>query len=169
MKVLLIYPPLTFHKLDVSPIVKPVLIGLGYIGTVLAKADYKVKILDCLVSSYDCGRRINVDFTRFGLSDNQIMDEIKSFNPDIVGVSCMFTSYFMDAHNVARIVKEYNKEILVVFGGAHASTFPEAVMKDNNVDVVVIGEGETTIVELLDRYRNKLTFDGVKGIIHRVG
>jgi magnesium-protoporphyrin IX monomethyl ester (oxidative) cyclase len=80
----------------------------------------------------------------------------------------MFTSYFKDAHNIARIVREYNKDILVVFGGAHTSTFPEAVMKDENVDVIVIGEGEITICELLDAYKNRRNFDGIKGIMHRV-
>lgn len=167
MKVLLIYPPITLHKLDVSSSVKAVLIGLGYIGSVLQKAGYQVKILDCLKSSH-YNYSINANFRRSGLSDAQILNEIESFQPDVVGVSCMFTSYFKDAHNVAKIVKEYNKDILVVFGGAHTSTFPEAVMKDDNVDVTVIGEGEITICEVLDASKNKRNFDGIKGIIYRV-
>lgn len=167
MKVLLIYPPLTLHKLDVSPPSKSTLIGLGYVASVLQKAGYEVRILDCLVSSYN-NYPIDANFTRFGLSDIQIRDYIKSFEPDVIGISSMFTSYFKDAHNIARIAKEYNKDILVIFGGAHTSTFPEAVMKDNNVDVAVIGEGEITVLEILEHHKNKKKFDGIKGIIHRV-
>jgi magnesium-protoporphyrin IX monomethyl ester (oxidative) cyclase len=167
MKILLIYPPITLHKLDASQPVKSVVIGLAYIGGVLQKASYKVRILDCLVSS-QYFQQIDSNFRRYGLSDTEILEEIESFEPDVVGISCMFTSYFKDAHNIARLVKDYNKNILVIFGGAHASTFPEAVMKDNNVDITIIGEGEITICEVLDCYSNKKSFDGVKGIMHRL-
>lgn len=166
MKILLVYPPLTLYKTDVSEPAKAPLIGLGYIAAVLQNKGHKVKILDCIVST----RRkmvIEENFTRFGLSDSEIMDAIKSFEPDVVGVSCMFTSYFKDAHNVARIAKACDKNILVVFGGPHTSTFPEAVMKDENVDVGVIGEGEITVCELLERCKGGRNFDGVRGIIHR--
>lgn len=167
MKILLIYPPLTLHKLDVSDPSKGYLVGLGYIASVLQAEGHEVRILDCLVSSRD-GHYIDSNFSRFGLTDQRILDRIKDFNPDAVGVSCMFTSYFKDAHNVARIAKEYNKDILVVLGGAHASTFPEIVMKDANVDAVVIGEGENTIRELLKRHQDKKGFEGVQGIAHRI-
>lgn len=167
MKVLLIYPPLTLHKLDVSSPAKGTLIGLGYIAAVLQKKGHEVRILDCLVSSYD-KHDVDENFIRSGLSDKQITENIKAFNPDVVGVSSMFTSYFKNAHNIARLAKDFNKDILVVFGGAHSSTFPQSIMKDNNVDVVVIGEGENTVCELLDRYKEKKIFSGIKGIMHRL-
>ncbi len=78
------------HKLDVSPPAKSALIGLEYIGSVLKKTGYKVRTLDCLVSSY-YNYSIDSNFTRFGLSDTQILNKIKPFEPDVVGVSCMFT------------------------------------------------------------------------------
>jgi len=167
MKILLIYPPITKHNLDVSTPVKSTLVGLGYIGAVLQKAGHRVRIVDGMVSSYE-KHPISSEFTRFGLSDEEILREISSFQPEVVGISCMFTSYFKDAHNIAKMVKEFNRNILVVFGGAHASTFPEAVMKDKSVDVTIIGEGEITICEVLERYKNKQDFNGIKGIIHRV-
>lgn len=167
MKTLLIYPPITLHKLDSSTPSKPVLIGLGYVAAALQRKGYKVKILSCMPSS-NYSYSVDSDFTRFGLSDEQISSEIKAFNPDIVGISSMFTSYFKDAHNIARITKEYNRNILVVFGGTHASVFYEAVMKDSNVDIVVIGEGENTVCEVAERSRNKDTFTGTKGIVHRI-
>ena len=167
MKILLVYPPLTLHKLDVSSPAKSTLIGLGYIAAVLKKDGHEVRILDCLVSSYD-KHAVDANFIRSGLSDDEILKQIKDFNPDVVGISSMFTSYFKNAHNIAKLVKEYNKNILVVFGGAHSSTFPESVMKDKNVDIVVIGEGEDTICELIKRYKEKGNFFGTKGIMHRI-
>lgn len=167
MKVLLIYPPLTLHKLDVSTPSKSTLIGLGYIAAVLQKRGHEVKILDCLTTSF-YRHTIDSSFVRTGLLNSEILEYIKTFKPDVVGISCMFTSYFKNAHDIARIVKEYNKDILVVFGGAHASTFPELVMKDDNVDAVVVGEGEITICEVLERYNGKKDFTGVKGLLHRM-
>ncbi|OGX15656.1 MAG: hypothetical protein A2166_02685 [Omnitrophica WOR_2 bacterium RBG_13_41_10] len=166
MNILLIFPPITLYKFDVSTPTKSSLIGLGYIAAVLRMSDHTVKVLDCLVSS-GYSYPVDENFTRFGLSDTQILERIKSFNPDVVGISCMFTSYFKDAHTIAKIVKSYNKNILVIFGGAHATTFPDIVMKDNNVDLVVIGEGENTICEVLERYQEGKDFNGVKGIVYR--
>jgi len=163
MKILLIYPPITLHKSDVSSPAKSTLIGLGYVGAALKKAHHHVEIIDSLVSSH---RHYFIDstFTRYGLSDRDILEKVHTFAPHVVGISSMFTSYFKDAHNVARIVKKHNKNILVIFGGAHTTTFPDIVMKDYNVDLSVIGEGEITICEVLDRFRDKKDFHGVKGI-----
>lgn len=167
MKALLIYPPLTLHKSDVSMPAKSSLIGLGYLAAVLQKKGHQVKVLDCLASSRH-KHLLDANFTRIGLKDKEILKKIKAFAPDVVGISSMFTSYFKDAHNLARMVKKYNKNILVIFGGVHTSTFPEMVMEDKNVDVAVIGEGEITLCEVLERLKQKRSLRGVKGIIHRV-
>ncbi|MFC1521135.1 B12-binding domain-containing radical SAM protein [Elusimicrobiota bacterium] len=166
MKVLLIYPPITLHKLDVSPPSKSALLGLGYIASVLQKCGHTVKILDCMVSS-SYNFPVSSEFKRFGISDREIKKNIEEFSPDVVGVSCMFTSYFKDAHNVAKIVKEFKKDIFVVFGGAHASTFSEQTMKDDNIDVLVVGEGEKTVCEVLERYKDNKSMEGVKGTMYR--
>ncbi|MBM3255628.1 MAG: radical SAM protein, partial [Candidatus Omnitrophica bacterium] len=133
---------------------------------VLQKKGHEVRILDCLIRSSD-RRPIDQNFVRSGLSDSEIFKQVTLFKPDMVGISCMFTSYFKNAHDIARIIKGYDKDILVVFGGAHASTFPELVMKDENVDAVVVGEGEVTICEMLERHSLKKDFSGVKGLLHR--
>lgn len=167
MKILLVSPPITLHKLDLSQPLKPILIGLGYIASALRNKGHEVKILSCIPdSSYHSV--VNLNFTRYGLSDVQISEEIKSFAPDIVGISSMFTPYFKDGHNIARIVKEYKKNVLVVFGGVHASTFYNSTMKDTNVDLLVVGEGENTICEVAERFKNKDNFIGVKGLVHRI-
>ncbi len=168
MKVLLLYPPLTLHIKDVSPPSKSTLVGLGYLGSVVRDQGHEVRILDCLTSSYD-SHRLNDSFLRYGLLDDQIGDYLKSYTPDIVGVSAMFTPYLQDAHNVARIVKAWNQNCPVIFGGAHTSTFPDSVMKDANVDVAVIGEGEETLKELLLRYVARNPLKGIRGLMHRVG
>lgn len=166
MKILLVYPPVTLHRNDANPSSKSALIGLGYIAAMLEKNKYDVKILDCIPNS-DYRITINKDYKRSGLSDIDIKKQIIDFDPEIVGVSCMYTSYLHDAHNIAHLSKECDKNIFVVFGGSHASTFPNEVMKDNNVDCVVIGEGDYTMPEIADRIDKNQTLSGINGIFHR--
>jgi magnesium-protoporphyrin IX monomethyl ester (oxidative) cyclase len=146
--------------------------GLGYIAAVIRKAGHEVSVLNCLTASIGEGTSlaqhpIGSDFVRNGLTDNEILSRIVEAKPDAVGVTCMFTSYFKDAHDTACLVKAYNPRIPVIFGGAHTSTFPEVVMRDPNVDVAVVGEAELTIVEVLQRLQEGADLRGVQGVIHR--
>ncbi len=65
---------------------------------------------------------------------------------DLVGISTM-TASFPNALKIARIAKEYGA--YVVMGGYHPSALPEAVLKFDDVDAVVRGEGELTFKELI--------------------
>lgn len=174
MKVLLIYPPVTLHRLDVSGAQWCAPMGLAYVGTAIQQAGHEVDVVNCLTPDAPGNlkptpHRIDADFTRHGFTDDQIADAVRSGAPDLVGVACMYTPYSWDAHNVARIVKKVDPKIPVVFGGAHTSTFSDIVMRDENVDVAVVGEGEATICDVLDRYGHGRSLDGCEGIIHRTG
>jgi radical SAM superfamily enzyme YgiQ (UPF0313 family) len=105
--------------------------------------------------------------SRYGISDSQIREHLYDCNPDVIGVSSMYTQCFSDAHHIAHLADEECPGATVVFGGAHATTLPEIVLKDPNVDVVVIGEGEVTIVELLDHIANGQGYSRVEGIAYR--
>ena len=50
---------------------------------------------------------------------------------------------------VARIAKEHNGDTLVVLGGPHATLSTETALDCPDIDAAVLGEGETTLVELL--------------------
>ncbi len=165
MKVLLFYPPITMPKGDISDPSKSTLIGLGYIASMLIKYGYETIIIDGygdIKKSY-----IDDNWTRVGLTDTEVKEKISKFQPDVVGISCMFTPYYRDALNIARITKLCNPKILIVIGGSHVSSFPETLMKDQNVDCAVVGEGEYTLIEILERFKKKQSLDGVKGILHR--
>jgi len=72
---------------------------------------------------------------------------------DVVGISC-FTSERVNALRTAALVRQALPDAVVVMGGPHATLFPEQILCRGVVDVVVLGQGEATIVELaacLDR------------------
>jgi anaerobic magnesium-protoporphyrin IX monomethyl ester cyclase len=147
-RVLLIYPPLTTANKVVTPPIKAILIGLAYLGAVVRAKGHTVAIIDGILSTPQ-----NIKLTML------------AFKPDVVGISAMFTPYATDAHAMASLAKQTLPNCKVIFGGAHATTFPEDVIKDPNVDVIIVGEGEITICEVLDNLYN---LSGVKGIVHRL-
>lgn len=164
MKILLIYPPVTIYG---SGKVGPHLpLGLAYLGAYLEKEGYPVKILDALALGKD-NVKTRGKLTRFGLSPNQVRKEIKNFSPDIVGVSVMFTAFTDDAYEVAKLAKEVNPRIITVFGGAHVSINPKAILKNKNVDIAVKGEGEVTFLNLIRKLEKGKSLDKVTGITYR--
>lgn len=146
MKVLLVQPPLTSHPSSVGLPEPP--LGLAYLASFLEENGYKVAILDALALGMGKVEHQG-ELIRIGLADCDIRRYIEGFGPDIVGVSAPYSGLVTDSHNIAKLVKEIDSKILVVFGGAHASVVPEQVLQDVNVDVVVRGEGEITLLELV--------------------
>lgn len=141
-------------------------LGLANIGAILESNGHNVSIVDALAEGINIVKK-NKNFTRVGLSQESILEKISYYKPDIVGVSTMFTAYSSDSHQIASIVKNYNPKILVIFGGAHASILYENVLSDKNVDLVVVGEGENTILEIVDNFKKHLPLENIKGTAYR--
>lgn len=94
---------------------------------------------------------------------------IKTYSPDIIGLTCT-TPNFSRALELTKISKE-NSDARVVLGGVHASAVPEFIMENypGLVDCVIVGEGERTMLELIDAYQNNLPLEGVRGIVFKNG
>ncbi|MFZ3077702.1 MAG: radical SAM protein [Candidatus Aenigmatarchaeota archaeon] len=89
--------------------------------------------------------------------------------PDIVGISAM-THEFTHANALAKQVRE-KLGAPVMVGGPHISSIP-AHLAPSNFDLGVIGEGEQTILELLQLFEKKGSFEPedlkkIKGIVFR--
>ena len=76
---------------------------------------------------------------------------------DIVGVTSMTGYQLKGAEKVMRLAKAKNKK--VVMGGVHASIVPEQCIQEPFVDYVVVGEGEKTLVELVNGIQEGATID----------
>jgi len=78
---------------------------------------------------------------------HRTLDEIK---PRIVGVSATTPLYF-EASEISRISKEkLGKEVITVLGGPHASSLPEECLRTSAFDIIAVGEGDETIVEIAE-------------------
>jgi radical SAM superfamily enzyme YgiQ (UPF0313 family) len=87
-------------------------------------------------------------YYRFGASDADMIRVLREKDPDVVGISSLFTPYYREALAVARLAKKHTRA-RVVMGGSHVSADPHSVLREPAVDFVVTGEGETAIVSLL--------------------
>lgn len=123
-------------------------LGLAYIAAVLEGKGIEVRILDCIAEGQLDGQPYQESFIRYGFGDMTIYAAIEMYNPQLVGVSCLFSNKSWDAHNVCRIAKEVNSEIVTVMGGAHPTALPGETIKDRNVDCVIQGEGEESLLAL---------------------
>jgi radical SAM superfamily enzyme YgiQ (UPF0313 family) len=86
---------------------------------------------------------------------------IDRFEPDLVGFSIMSGSHAWAREMAARVKNAYG--IPNIFGGAHPTFFPEFA-RDSAVDLLVRGEGEETVCEILDRIDRKKPLDEVPNL-----
>ncbi|MEW6407094.1 MAG: radical SAM protein [Patescibacteria group bacterium] len=122
-------------------------IGLGYIGAVLEKQGHNVKIID-------------IDADR--VTEDDLRKRIVEDKIDLAGIMVL-TPIFTNAVRTAHIIKKCSN-VKVVFGGMHPTIMPQDCLKIKDVDFVVIGEGEQTILELINQIQGEGKFKDVKGV-----
>jgi anaerobic magnesium-protoporphyrin IX monomethyl ester cyclase len=96
----------------------------------------------------------------------EVAGVIADCRPDVVGISCK-SQTFASGRNIARLVKQLRPQTRVVVGGPHAAMVGTQILDCRDVDVVVCGEGERTLVELLEAFRAGRPLDDVAGIAFR--
>jgi len=165
-RIMLIMPPRTIIKGKETKRVDPPL-GLAYIAAVLLKHDYEVAILDGVVEGFENEEDIENRMIRFGLSLEKIAEKVQRFSPQVVGVSNLFACDNESAHDVCAVAKKINNDIITVIGGAHATALPEEMLKDSNLDFVVLGEGEYTFIELLKKINKGTSLTAINGLAYK--
>ena len=86
------------------------------------------------------------------------MHAITEFCPDIVGISSVFSMFESDATEIAELVKDINKKTIVLLGGVTATIediFIPLLKNNSSYDIMIRGEGEKTLRELLQNYDSK--------------
>lgn len=145
--ILLVQP--SFYKSSSKPILKPPL-GIAYLASSLEKKGHKIKILDMY---------------SFNLNENDLINSIIKFKPDIVGFTVL-TPFMKSVAEYSNIIKKHDVGIKIMVGGVHPSSFPREILEEfTNIDYIIFGEGELTISQLISG--DKLTT--VSGIVYRDG
>ena len=110
-----------------------------------------------------------VDSNALGYGMEDVRRELKKFYPDVVGITCT-TPSVPQAYKVAKLAKQVREDCLVILGGPHVSFLPVQTLKEcEYVDVVVKGEGEETMKELIEAVEKEKPLEDVRGITFRKG
>jgi len=100
-----------------------------------------------------------------------VLDLLKTHSPDLVGLSCMSFQYY-SAVALAKLVKTYDKNILVVMGGYHPTLMYDAMAtspESQFIDFIVRGEGEVTFNELATAINTGSGYDDIPGLSYKAG
>lgn len=91
-----------------------------------------------------------------------ILEKIKKFNPDVVGITVEYAVAYSASLDLAKKIKEYNPEIIVIAGGHHATFSAEKLLSTGLVDAIFTGEGEVSLREFI----LKQDFRKASGVIY---
>lgn len=145
MKILLIKPQLSKGS---DRLLEPPL-GLMYLSAFLKKHGY------CDISI------VHMDAEDMGLDGIKSM--LGKFNPDIAGLSAL-TAEAQGMHAVAAVIKRFSPGILTVAGGPHPTGYPEECVKNGDIDIAVMGEGEETFLDILQHAGAQEAYSKIPGI-----
>jgi len=143
MKIVLVAPPYPLEEAPSPPL------GICYAAAACEAAGAEVVILDYIVRKY---------------TPEKLIEELEALKPDAVGTSSV-TMNFSAAAEIMQAAKRYNPSIITMMGGPHVSFDVENTLTTYpDIDLIVIGEGEETLKELVPRLFEKNLWHSIKGI-----
>lgn len=144
-------------------------IGLAYIAASLKSSRYSPQVIDAI------GEKIEQliitekfpNIMRQGLSNEDVINRIA---PDvkIIGVSCMFSQDWTLCRDLINDIKIKFPDSYIISGGEHITCMYEYSFQDcSSLDCCVLGEGDETIVDLVEAIRSNKGLEDIPGIAYR--
>ena len=96
-----------------------------------------------------------------------ILDRIRGNDVELLGVSVMPGPQMASAITSCQEIRRQCPEVPIVWGGYFPSTYADAALNARYVDYVVRGQGEDTLLELIDALRGKRTLEGILGLSYK--
>jgi len=140
-KIVLIFPIIELKQRNLLPL------SLLFIAAPLIEKGYDVEIIDQ------------------GTDKNwkEKLNKALQDNPLIVGISVLTGKQILYGLEISEIVKKQSNT-KVVWGGVHPSLLPKQTLENRFIDLIVIGEGEETLLELVEKLDKKESYNDVLGI-----
>lgn len=152
MEILIINPPI---RLDDKP--RHIPHGLAILANMIRK---KLHIYPTF---------LDINAQRY--TEEQVKKIIQNTNFDVVLIGGLAPVY-RTIVKLSRFIKSVNPEAKIVAGGYVAMPIPDILLKNSEVDIVCVGEGEISLMELLYRFQKKglnVAPDDIAGLCYRNG
>ena len=171
-KVLLIGPCITIPKYMQKRCIPP--LGISYVAASLEKAGIDVEMLDLCVEGWST-ERYSGNLVTYGKPPQEIVDQLKEKQYDIVGLSVLFSTDLPNLYETTQVVKETLPDSIVVVGGLHPTIYPKEIVdldleynKEKTVDFIIRGEGEFRFVDFINNLKEgklDINADGLVGFV----
>jgi len=120
--------------------------GILSVGSALKKNGFEVEL-------------VNISEKEIGSTVGQIL----SSNPGLIGFSVMTGRQTKHSAQMSELIKE-KSGVPILWGGIHPSLLPQQCLAEDYVDLIAVGEGEETIIELVQKLEKKEPLDTVFGL-----
>ena len=145
-------------------------LGLAYLASSLKHAGFTPKVIDAVgegIEQFSLFAKIP-ETMRHGLSNQEIISRIP-LEEEIIGVSCMFSQDWTLCRDLITDIKKQFPNTYIVAGGEHVTSMCEYSLRDcDALDCCVLGEGEDTIVELVEAKKSNKVLGNIPGLAYRV-
>ncbi|MEX0810924.1 MAG: cobalamin-dependent protein [Chitinophagales bacterium] len=165
MKICLIKPPVLHKGVSFARYATPPL-GLAYIAAALKKSGNEVYVIDASATGINSVEKYKDNIYLFGLNKNDISDLIHA-DTEVICFSFMFTNNWLYDRELVGYIKERYPNAILIAGGEHATAAPQYCMEQAPLDFIVLGEGESAVVELCNSLKESNSFSEVPGIVYR--
>ncbi len=164
--VCLIRPPAVetfrFSSLSITP---P--LGLAFVAGALEHAGHRVHVLDAVTAAPTTHTRYFRGYL-VGLRVDDLVDRIPD-DAKLVGITALFTHEWPSIVKLVEAIKARRPELTVLLGGEHVTSMPEFCLLTSQADVLVLGEGEETVCELVDALDRGVPLAEMLGVAYRDG
>ena len=164
-RILLIFPPTRIHREGVKQALPPM--GVASLAA-MVRDRCEVAVIDAVAEGFHTERPSSNGFFVYGLSLDEIGRRITAFDPDLVGITCLYSSTFPVVAELCKVSKAVAPEALTVAGGTHPTFLPERCLNETpELDMIALGEGEPVLSGLLDALESGADLSGVDGLAFR--
>src|SRR5580700_5362898 len=122
-------------------------LGILAVATPLLRAGYQI----CLIDS-----TITPNYKK------RVLEEVR--DALCLGISLVTGPMIRETVEIARAIKEWNPEFPIILGGWHPSLLPTQTLQASFVDYVVKGQGEDSLLEVVQHLENRAPLDLIPGI-----
>jgi len=121
-------------------------LGLLAVATPLLRAGYDVRLIDSTITPNYRER---------------VLEEVR--DAICLGISLVTGPMIRETVDVARAVKAWREDFPVILGGWHPSLLPHQTLEADCIDVVIRGQGEDAMLDVVQRLEDRASLEGVSG------
>ncbi len=152
MKILFISPPRKYWPYinEYDNFMTP--LWMACLAPVAIEAGFQVKCIDCMADK---------------IGWNSLTKILQDENADIISISESHILFMPEQKRLIGIIKKTSSNSLLIAGGGHYSNQFKSILSELPIDLIIAGEGEETLFEVLMKYKQvklNIFFDEVKKI-----